>query len=510
MKRHIAVLLFVAVILTLPCFTTAFASEFWQSSNELAHLPYLYSPRDSEPFALVNDYGAFLSVANDHDTLVLSRTPCFWVLEEQLAGYEVCLEEDPELIFDLDNAYYAEGSKVHLFVYTGYECQNWLLEECEGAFLLVSAEKPEWCVLSREKGFCLGKRDLATGNDRWHIVEKGDWVNGFVSPIEAPLYRKEYVAFRYTPTPTFWETFDQCGITDEMKKESKHIKANYCAQYLCVDPQLTMTENRFDFFSVEFRTDKQPRDTYWSLVNWGMDNQEYISRKGYTHADSVGAYAGLQMVGKKAKGIMSMWETYFYKGGEKKKTLSATCVYPKGKSTHYDNEGSGTSLIVPFEWKANTWYRFVLRSWINKESDSTYVGSWVEDLSTGELYLLAVYDTHLPNSYMLGNMGQFLENFNGEQYWRHREMQLRNYCLHDPLTDEWYFPDSVTMSIWTELGFNQGSYRYSAADGVFTAETCGLGKNACKGMESWETAVTLSAEPAKSAPDMERYSTELP
>ena len=507
-RKVFAVILMVAL-----CPVLAFAAPLHVSATGIesagvTDLPFLDEPRPDTALAFINKNGAFLSVDDDLDTLRLSVLPCFWRMAPSGDGFHILWEDEPSLMFDLDNAWYEIGTRVHLFVDTGYACQNWLLSEYEDGFIILSAEDPSWCVLSGDKGFSLGKPGLVTQNDIWYVVEAGDWSDGFVSGAEEPLYRAEYKAQSFTPSPQFWASFDKNGITDKMKKESKHIK-DYYAQYVCVDPVINDTGGCFDFFSVEFRTSSQPKYTYWSLLNWWMDTGEYMRRKGYTDVATVGAYAGLQKTDNKTTGIMSMWEMVFSGSGKKNYTLTPTCVYPKGKSTHFDNEGSGASLVIPFEWKAKTWYRFVVRSWNNKKTDSTYVGSWVEDLSTGEIRLLAVYDTHLPDSFMTGNMGQFLENFGESSYGSYRKMQLRNYCLHDPQTDAWYFPDKVVMSIWTDLGFNQGTYRFQAAKGVFTAETCGLGKNVCEGKSMEETEVLLSAKPATSAPDPKSYKAKI-
>ena len=287
-----------------------------------------------------------------------------------------------------------------------------------------------------------------------------------------------------------------------MIARSEH-RPDYCAHYLIVDPMLSETERRFDYFSVDFRTDSLPDYTYWSLVSWYMDCDPFMKKNGYTRCDTVGAYAGLQDVGYYTTGITSMWEGYFYRGKQKVETLVPTCVYPSGRSKHFTNEGSGTSLVVPLQWEAGTWYRYVLRSW--PVEDTTYIGTWVENLETEEITLIAIYDTHLPDSCLMGGMNQFLENFGPETYGEYRQMQLKNYCLRGADTQQWYYPDTVSMTIWTDLGFNQGTYRYGAADGVFTAETCGLGENACAGMTWEDVRKAFTAMPAAEAPDPDRY-----
>lgn len=467
-------------------------------------LPFSAQVPKKGGFALVNQYDAFLSVEADQDTLCLSAEPCLWTLGTSRRGSHILLGADPKLMFDLHNAYYNSGTSVHLHGDTGYLCQYWDFTAYGDGFIITSAEDPDWCVLSRERGFCLGRTDDVTENDIWRIIESGPWTEEFVSDAQAPFYHPDYSAKSYSPNPAFWEKLDAEGVTDAMKAEDVHV-ADCCAQYVIVTPVFSGTSETFDCFSVDFRTETQPDYTYWSLVNWGMDISEYMSRKGYENADNIGAYAGLQDVGSYTTGIMSMWETCFYSAdGEQEEVLVPTCLYPEGQSTQFSNEGSGTSLVTPFDWSAGRWYRFVIRSWTHDE-DSTYVGTWVEDLDSGEVSLLAVYDTHLPDSFMYGGMSLFLENYNGETYGELRQMQLKNICARDAVSQEWHYVDSVSMRIWTDLGFNQGSYRYSAADGVFTAETCGLGENVCEGLEDEETNHLLRAQPGHEPPDLALY-----
>ncbi len=167
------------------------ASESQSSEDSLAGLPYLTEPQPNISFALVNEYGAFLSVDDDQDTLMLSTQPCFWRLSPSGNGYHILLDEKRSLMFDLDNAYYAVGTRVHLFTDTGYACQNWQLREHENGFIIQSAKRTRWYVLSHEKGFTLGSLNSVTTNDIWYIVEKGDWAQGFVSNTQEPLYREE-------------------------------------------------------------------------------------------------------------------------------------------------------------------------------------------------------------------------------------------------------------------------------------------------------------------------------
>ena len=87
-------------------------------------------------------------------------------------------------------------------------------------------------------------------------------------------------------------------------------------------------------------------------------------------------------------------------------------------------------------------------------------------------------------------------------------MKLRNFCVRGADSGEWYFADKVTFSIWTDLGRNQGTYRYSVERDTAVGETCGLGENACEGVAEEETTKTFNIKTSKKAPDPDRY--EIP
>ncbi len=425
-----------------------------------------------------------------------------WKFTQSKEGSHVCSVKYPDLIFDLDNAWYQAGNSVHLYGDTGDACQYWNLNGSGSTgFVLTSAQEPEWCIMSNNKGFVLGASANAGANETWKLVRGGSWADTFTSPAEYPFYR--YESRSITPTPDFWSEFDAHGITDDMKAQDSTEEDIY-AQYANISPVNNTASDGFDFFSVDFCTESQPDYTYWALAEWYMDSTEYMRLNGYTDVESIGAYAGLQDTGESTTKIMSIWESYFYGEDGKQHTLVPECVYPEGESTSFDGEGSGISLVSDYNWKPDTWYRFVLKSWV--EDDTTYVGTWLEDLSTGEVSLLAIYDTLLPKSYITNVPTQFLENYGAETHGEYRQMKLRNYCLRDRKTGEWYFPDSAAMHIWASLELdNRGTYRFMTDGESITAETCGLGADACAGKTDEETESIVRFRPAASAPDVSKY-----
>ena len=454
-------------------------------------------------FALVNPYNEFLSVDSDGRTLILSDEPYMWRLMPNGGRNHIISDEQPDFMFDLSNAAYEEGTAVNLYEDTGDDCQYWEFTAHGNGYVITSAEEPEWCVLSAQKGFTLGKLSDAGDQDLWRISKGEGWEEASYPEAEdSGAEPEEPQPQSYTPTPEFWETFDAEGITEEMIAESVHHGTN-CAQYLMIDPDMDDPGEGYDFFSVDFYTENMPDYTYWSLANWDMNKNIYMERNGYDEYDTVGAYGGLQDVGDYNTKIMSIWETYFSNRSGSKYTLVPECVYPSGKSTSFDNEGSGTSLVAPFDWQAGTWYRYVLRSW--QANDTTYVGSWVEDLDTGEVTLLAVYDTFLPESFISNVPSQFLEDYHEDSYGEYRQMKLKNFCVRGADSQNWYYIENVQFTIWSSLGYNQGTFRYTADGDTVIGETCGLGEDACAGLSDDDITKTYRIRSSHTAPDPDRY-----
>ena len=264
----------------------------------------------------------------------------------------------------------------------------------------------------------------------------------------------------------------------------------------------------YDALTIEFYTDGKPEGTYWSLNNWGMDYGTHMKEHGYVSWDSIGAYSGLQETINGPTAIMSMWLTTFTDLAGNKTVVRADCVYPENKSTHFDNEGSGTSLVVPFQWEARHWIRMLMRSWVDENSRETYVGMWFQDLTAGEAPVLAaVYNTHILDSCMRG-AGQFLENFDPGTYDAVRNMKLRSIYVRGASDGAWYSLNKYSTCVWTDLGHNKGNYEFSAYGDTLEATTCGLGGNPVEGVTLESTIrtfqITQPEQPPISDADIER------
>ena len=204
-----------------------------------------------------------------------------------------------------------------------------------------------------------------------------------------------------------------------------------------------VTENKTDGFMMDFYSDSENAlCTYWSNANWSMYTLPTVKKYGYVNFTGGGAYAGLQILDKpeQRRGIMSMWRyDYLDLKTRQTKHIYAKAIY--GKTTSFSNEGSGTSCVMEYNWKNNQWYRELILCWEDAETGYTFIGNWYYDYEADEWSLFAYYNTFLVDSYMNGNIGQFLENFVESTRENYRSFRYRNiYMLPNGSNyqvDEW-------------------------------------------------------------------------
>ena len=167
-----------------------------------------------------------------------------------------------------------------------------------------------------------------------------------------------------------------------------------------MDCDTSVTGNKTDGFMIDFYSDSTDSIyTYWSNANWSMYTLETSKQKGYLQMSGGGAYTGLQMRGTPGDrtGILSFWRyEYFDRKTKENKYLYAEAVY--GNTTKYDNEGSGTSCVMPYDWKSSQWYRQLLLCWEDEETGDTFMGTWYYDYEAEEWTLFAYYNTFLMNN----------------------------------------------------------------------------------------------------------------
>ncbi len=189
------------------------------------------------------------------------------------------------------------------------------------------------------------------------------------------------------------------------------------------DPDLSKTSRQFDGFSIDFKGIDTPNSTYWALCNWQMDLTNF--KKTHKDVSGGGAYGGLQTHIDEKKAIMSFWEVQYTENGEKK-VHRATRMYPKGQESTFGGEGEGTNYIADYNWRTKIWHRFVLYSWKDIATGKTFVGEWLQNLSTKKWTLFAVFNTKLVDSYITGGLSQFQENFYDKYYPAKRSFNIKN------------------------------------------------------------------------------------
>ena len=243
---------------------------------------------------------------------------------------------------------------------------------------------------------------------------------------------------------------------------------------LYMECSANVTKNRSDGFMIDFFSDSDDAlCTYWSNVNWNMDVVRTMRVLGYRNMTGGGAYAGVQIRGSKNDhvGIMSMW-LWSYTQNKEQKTLYAESMM--SKTARYSNEGSGTSCIMPFDWKNGQWYRQLLFCWDDEETGYTMIGTWFYDYEADVWTLFTYYNTGLVESFINTGCDQFLENYSDRYNDRFRSWRYRNvyFLSHD--THEWVSQPNVTMHTdgnvkavgIPEMGISEdGSYVWGTVDG---------------------------------------------
>ena len=226
------------------------------------------------------------------------------------------------------------------------------------------------------------------------------------------------------------------------------------AKNIYSDPDLTKTSGKFNTFTIDFRGIDTPFSTYWSLCNWGMDLTEF--KKKYPDATGGGAYGGLQTVIDGKTAILSFWEVLYKENGVQK-SHRATRMYPSGAESSFGGEGEGTNYIHEFNWPTNVWHRFVIHSWTDYLTKKTFVGEWIQNLSTKEWTLFSYFNTNLDNSYIIGGLSQFQENFYDKYFGEERSFQIKNMYAYDRINKKW-------MSLSTSrLSYDPPEWKYNTA-----------------------------------------------
>ena len=226
------------------------------------------------------------------------------------------------------------------------------------------------------------------------------------------------------------------------------------AKNIYSDPDLSKTSRKHDIFTIDFRAIDTPNSTYWALCNWQMDLTDF--KETHTDVTGGGAYGGLQTIINGKTAIISFWEVGYKENGEAK-THRATRIYPKGSESSFGGEGEGTNYIHEFNWPTNVWHRFVIRCWTDYLTRNTFVGEWIQNLSSKEWTLFSYFNTKLNNSFITGGLSQFQENYNAKYFGEERSFQIKNIYAYDRTYKKW-----ISLNK-TRLSYDPASWGYNTA-----------------------------------------------
>ncbi len=283
-------------------------------------------------------------------------------------------------------------------------------------------------------------------------------------------------------------------------------------------------EMAYTTYAIDMRADLTPDATYWSLANFGM----YISdktRAEYPGIEAGGSYAGLQHAGNQRKAIMAFWEWHYWPGSPKPSSpigkhedgtddwgetnLIAERIYPKGSQNGFGGEGEGTNWITNYPWKTGQWYRMVLHTWEDPIRGTTYCGQWFQDLTTGKYTLISYFDTKMRDSYLVGNMHFFMENFYGYNLDQERDVKLKNIYAKQKVTND----DGSVDWVWTSINSSKlshcnnwaknkiGAHSFGATEEYFWGKTGGFddmnGQTQAEHDKAWPAKVHTIKQPSQ-------------
>lgn len=226
------------------------------------------------------------------------------------------------------------------------------------------------------------------------------------------------------------------------------------AKNLYAFPVLNDTSGKFDTFMIDFKGVKTPFNTFWALCNWQMDLTDL--KKTYTNVKGGEGQGGFQNINFSQNAVLSLWDIFYTENGEEKKIV-AEKMYPSGADRAFRGFGTGMNFLYQFSWQAGRWYRFVIKSWKDAETGKTFVGEWVQDIATERWELISYFNTNLSNSYIIGTLSQFQENYDENLFNQERSFQIKNVYAYDLEGKKW-----ISLSN-TKLHYDPSSRKLNTA-----------------------------------------------
>ncbi len=217
------------------------------------------------------------------------------------------------------------------------------------------------------------------------------------------------------------------------------------AKNIYLTPELINTTNKFDTFTLEFKGIHTPPSTFWSLCNFEMDLTKF--KENYKDAEGSKGYGGFQTTIEDRRMVFYLSDIY-YTENSKSKILKPERIYPKEIDDNY---------LASFHWKTNSYYKFVIKSWIDYETNKTFIGEWIQDMDIHKWYLISYFDTNLENSFITGSLSQYQENFYDKYFGVERSFNIRNIYAYDIDYKKWISLNTTTMS------YDLASWGYNTA-----------------------------------------------
>lgn len=255
------------------------------------------------------------------------------------------------------------------------------------------------------------------------------------------------------------------------REEIGAFKPGSRSPYIVLRPEFEGCE-QFSEYAVDFRMDHLPNGTYLAVCNWDLDvtGLKRTYAKVYRDHPGVAAYAGFQVERDGThSAIMSVWDTRCEARTGQKKTIEAAVTYPQQAGRRFDDEGSGTQCVVPYDWREGRSYRALIQKTYSPER-TVLLTFWACDLETGAWTELIQFDTRLSDTTMMTACA-FLENYFLPTAGEIRSAEMWNFRACSQRTGQWVGAAAGTFSRDYDWS---GSYRYGSEGNVYWAVTTGL------------------------------------
>ena len=255
----------------------------------------------------------------------------------------------------------------------------------------------------------------------------------------------------------------------------------------------------FTMFSIDFKADFTPSDTYCCLASFHLDYSSLTSQNCKvslsTPNSSISGYAGLQRQNAspyRCNSIMSLWDVYCDCNTGETETIRAKLTKPvDAQESAYSHEGYGVHYLPDFPWEPHKWYRMLLRCTQSETTDNTTIEQWVFDISRNSWTKICVFDLGIPELTFTGKTCVFLENFDAKSSGEIRSLEFKNARVYNSESKSWSDIESAYFFI-QEKENHPGSYQFGSDESTFWIITTGVPD--CAGVQAPVTLTVKNTE----------------